>query len=67
MNILAGSFAIRQSKTILARSGEPRGRQQSIDDSGTLRFSEIARVLVRFNHVASVIVDAGVFRKRVES
>jgi hypothetical protein len=37
--IMAGSSAIRQSKTIL-------------------RFFEIAPVLVRFNHVASFIVNA---------
>jgi hypothetical protein len=39
---LAASFAIRQSKTILA---------------ATLRFFEIARVLVRLDHVASFIVN----------
>jgi hypothetical protein len=40
---MAGSFAIRQSKTILARF---------------LPFLEIALVLVRFDHVACVIVNA---------
>jgi ribosomal protein L14 len=37
---MAGSFAIRQSKTILARSYDSPG------------------VFVRFDHVASVIVNA---------
>jgi hypothetical protein len=41
--IMAGSFAIRQSKTILARF---------------LPFFEIALVLVRRDHVASRIVNA---------
>jgi hypothetical protein len=46
VSIMAGSFAIRQSKTILARSCEASP------------FFEIALVLVRFDHGANRIVNA---------
>jgi hypothetical protein len=44
--IVAGSFAIRQSKTIIAILSRP------------LRFFEMARMLVRLDHVARLIVNA---------
>jgi hypothetical protein len=41
MSIMVGSLTIRQSKTILAKT--------------ILPFFEIARVLVRFDHIATFI------------
>ena len=46
--IVAGSFAIRQSKTNLAQSWRPKI---------ILRLFEIALVLVRLDHVAGFIVN----------
>jgi hypothetical protein len=53
----AGSFTVWQSKSDLARSGEA-GEAVSIHDCRTLRFFELARVLVRLNHVARFVINA---------